>query len=291
MITPVISLDEIRGLVGRSESLFLEFKDARYSGRLDAIAKHTSAMANARGGRIIIGIEEQHVGKQRMSIAETLTPVANAQRAAEQISAYLAQTVRPTLPACSVYSVPADDTGTTGFVVIDVSESLHGHQSSDGRFYRRHSFGVEPLDERELRELLLAAQRADLDLVLLHVEKLEKLEPAAVVGAQEVTLGVRNAGGTAELYYRVTFRIENSGGDPTIYAPDGNYDNENPPTRIGKSLIFTASPRYAAFPGSTVPVLRLVLHSGKWSASARIWWTIAGATTREKAGVLAFAGS
>src|SRR5690348_5342518 len=131
----MLTLVDIRNLVGQSESLRLEFKEARGVTRLENIGKHVSAMANSRGGTIIYGIAETpDPSGGHHNVAGSLTPITTASREAGRISTYLAQRISPMLPAFEVYAVEASPGTDLGFVVVEIGESIRGHQAPDGRF-------------------------------------------------------------------------------------------------------------------------------------------------------------
>lgn len=95
-----------------------------------------------------------------------------------------------------------------------------------------------PLEERELRELLMLSQRADLQLVVMHAETFEAADPATLVHGHELALGVRNVGRAAELYYRVTFEISCKGERITksVYDPMATTTRSTDRSRSGGSM-------------------------------------------------------
>jgi hypothetical protein len=280
----MVTLADIEGLIGQSESLTLEFKDGRGVGQLEEVARQATAMANTRGGRIVYGIGEADKPNSPMSVAQELRPITNPSSYADRASAYLAHHVSPKLPTFEVNAIFAAAGSHEGYVVIDVGESIRGHASSDGHFYRRHSYGVHRLDERELRELLALANRADLELVGIVPGS---YEVAPLTGLGATIIGVRNSGSITEVLYRVTIGFEGVTVLPEAYDPSGNRNYDGLLKQYGDRYVFTGTERCAVFPGDVVPILQLEYHGRNgWRAGSKIVWSISGATTPTRKGVL-----
>lgn len=145
------------------ENLQLEFKRFKaVDGKLeqkdkDTLGKEIIAMANAEGGSIIIGIDED--GKRcAAKLTDTGLTAAELDGFQLSIQQYLLAKVRPRLYGITYTGVPIKDDKIA--VVISVPKSYsRPHALNDGNkdvFYIRHSNGVTNMSVDDLRKQFLA---------------------------------------------------------------------------------------------------------------------------------------
>jgi hypothetical protein len=147
--------DDIAALVSDQveESLTLEFKrELNLKSEPDKreAAKDVSGMANARGGRIIYGIDEAEVGNTGRKAAKALCPLTEV-NLDERLDNVLADAISPRVPNLRIYRVEIPN---GFFLVADIPASDYDlHMVSaygEGRYYRRTEKAVRPMTEPEI---------------------------------------------------------------------------------------------------------------------------------------------
>lgn len=131
------------------ESLHLDYKrsPALSKKNRDEIAKDVSAMANADGGLIIYGIEEDgHMPTQR----DCGVPDGTVTR--EWLENILTSTISPGIPDLNIRQIPGEP--GYSYFVIGVPKSYSGpHQAPTKRYYKRYNFKSAPMDDYEIRDV------------------------------------------------------------------------------------------------------------------------------------------
>ena len=141
----------------QSESTMIDFKRDTYGGS-DAdkkeLIKDTSALANTRGGMILIGIDEVD------GDASELTPVAgNTDKEIQRLNSILQSSIEPIIPGVEIHAVSINKTGHVILIKVPASWSAPHRTNSKGskRFYRRNSSGVYEPDVTELKKMFNAS--------------------------------------------------------------------------------------------------------------------------------------
>jgi predicted HTH transcriptional regulator len=132
----MISLDRLIEMIRLGEDSATEFKEARFSGTKmvapsrEHLARELAAMANAKGGWLILGIED----KSRRVVG---LPVDRLDAAVRFVEEVCHDAIKPALLiACFRREVP-DETGRpVPVLAIHVDQSPYVHQTSEGYFYR-----------------------------------------------------------------------------------------------------------------------------------------------------------
>lgn len=151
---------------GDAENSTLEFKSSRIfeknnSRVFDSLSKETTAFANALGGILIIGIEEN----SERQISE-IVPIQDASKSDSWLEDGLLPSITPNLKM----SIEQIEFEAGHLIVIDVPASRNGpHQASDMRYYARRLFRVDPLLAFEVddirRRILSEALGANLSIL------------------------------------------------------------------------------------------------------------------------------
>lgn len=143
------SLDDLRRIVKErlEETIQLEFKrELPPSGKNDDLAKDVAAMANAQGGVIVYGIDEDDTGR-----AKGLQPFPIA-GVAERVT-LVAQTLDQALTLSNVDTILAHDSKDNGFLVVEIETSGRAPHFLKGMALGRTAKGNVPLTRRQVGEL------------------------------------------------------------------------------------------------------------------------------------------
>jgi len=138
------------------ESLELEYKAGEALDGTDRckdeITKDVSAFANAAGGTIIYGISETNVGGIRR--ASELKPVDAVKFSKERLDQVI-NTIRPRIKGLTIIPVAIGERADRVCYVVIIPQSTTAHQARDRRYYRRRNFMAEPMDDYEIRDIML----------------------------------------------------------------------------------------------------------------------------------------
>lgn len=152
------SEQRIRELVQAAtpERADLEFKSgSELNKRRDELAadlsKGVSAMLNANGGVILVGIDEDRSTRS----ATGLSPVDAVAMPKERLESIILDNIRPKPSQIAIYPVRmgGDHEGLTVYV-IQIPPGETAHQARDRKYYRRRNFRAEPMEDYELREVM-----------------------------------------------------------------------------------------------------------------------------------------
>ena len=145
------------------ESLTLEYKASGAIDKTEAkkqeMAKDALAFANADGGQIIYGMKEKDHYPDGLDAG--IDPVQFPGIWFEQV---IQQNVSPQIEGLSIHEVPLEDgTGHVAVVVtIPPAQARAPHQAKDGRYYRRHNFGNQIMNDSEVRDTMRRATTPEL---------------------------------------------------------------------------------------------------------------------------------
>lgn len=151
--------------VAESERFDLEFKSGlELNKKTEELAKDlskdVSAMLNASGGVILLGVDED----KKTHTASGLSPVDPVAISKERLESIVLDNIHPK-PRVTIYPVPltGDHAGQVVYVVL-IPAGETAHQAKDFRYYRRRNFRAEPMEDYEVREVMHRAQAPDLRL-------------------------------------------------------------------------------------------------------------------------------
>lgn len=147
---PPKNLEDLERIVEErlEETVRLELKrELPPSGKNDDLATDMSAMANTEGGVIVYGIEEDDTGR-----ANALCPFPIS-GAAERVNLVARNSLNESLALGAVYSIPAEDATSLGFLVVEVPRSERAPHFFQGTAWGRTSKGNVRLTRRRVGEL------------------------------------------------------------------------------------------------------------------------------------------
>jgi len=118
-------------------------------------------MANSAGGRIIYGVSEYNeLGKNHLP--EKIDPVDLKIYSKEWLEQVISSNISPKIPNLTITPVPIDT--HTAVFVVEVPQSVLGHQANDKRYYKRHNFESTAMEDYELKDILNRQIHPDLEL-------------------------------------------------------------------------------------------------------------------------------
>lgn len=135
------------------ESLILEYKAAPAlmkgnQKKTNEISKDVAAFANAVGGIIIYGLEEdKHLPK-------CLDPISRSEISKEWLEQKIQDTIQPKIKDYTIHPIKIDDDDDKVVYLVQISQSLTAHQSYDKKYYRRHNFNVLAMHDYEIRDIM-----------------------------------------------------------------------------------------------------------------------------------------
>lgn len=151
--------EELLEKIRLGEDSFLEFKDVRFSGtkirgpKQDDLADEIAAFANARGGVLLLGIDDET--REPVGI-----PVERLDAVETQVRQACQDSVRPPMAPDIERLMLPDGAGVEQPVIrVDVPSSLYVHQSPGGYFHRVGS-SKRPIDPEQLARLVQQRSRS-----------------------------------------------------------------------------------------------------------------------------------
>ncbi|MFM0320075.1 ATP-binding protein [Paraburkholderia nemoris] len=169
------TLRAIQALIGvEAESVSLEFKDGTKLDGLSERAKtelitDVTAFANAGGGTIIYGVQEQQHNGQ--SLAAAISPVTDVHVTQDRLRDIIHSNTDPALRGFSITPIAAN--GGTVFVV-EVDEGDTAYQNKrDQKFYNRVDASARPMYAFAIRDVMNRRTRPHVDATLrIHRDEL-----------------------------------------------------------------------------------------------------------------------
>jgi len=146
---------------GEQENSYLEFKRELPS-TWDNATKHEfiadiSAFANAGGGDLIFGIQDDGEGIARKVIPQQINPDQDTRR----LQDFLLNLVEPRIPACEVFPVPVNVDGQSGYIIVvrTIRSWAGPHRvKTNQHFYIREGLRKRQIDVQELRSLFIRSE-------------------------------------------------------------------------------------------------------------------------------------
>ena len=134
------------------ESTELEYKAAGALGKDDAkkkeISKDVSGMANANGGVIIYGIQEDPADKRKPLRVDPINPSDYSKEWLENV---IHSNIRPRIPNLIIHSI--DVPGGVVYI-IELQQSNRAHQASNFIYYKRKNFKTDPMEDYEIKDIM-----------------------------------------------------------------------------------------------------------------------------------------
>jgi len=133
------------------ESIELDYKESpslqNTDGRKNEISKDVSAFANSAGGSIIYGVVENNHEPQ--SIDAGSDPKAISREWLENV---ITSRIHPKISGLIINPIRLS-TGRDIYLLY-IPQSHTAHQAHDKRYYKRHNFKSEPMEDYEIRDVM-----------------------------------------------------------------------------------------------------------------------------------------
>lgn len=213
----ISSISEINELINNKiiESPYLEYKASKALQKNDEckkqISKDVSAFANAGGGTILYGIVEEK--NYPIKIDEGFDPYETTKEWLDQV---INSTINRKIEGIVIKQIEIDRGDGRVIYTVQVPQSNRApHQAIDKRFYTRRNFISEPMEEYEIRDVLLRKQTPDLTLDLFfrrHEARIDAF-PLSLVNSEtthsiEFNGILRNEGGGEVEVAIITFLMD-----------------------------------------------------------------------------------
>jgi hypothetical protein len=188
------------------ESLSLEYKSCDSLKPSDnkarsEIGKDVSSFANSAGGVLIYGVIEYN-----NHLPEKLdTGYDPAVITREWLENIITSTIHPRINGVIITQVQLS-TASPGRVlyVVDIPQSDTAHQASEFKYYKRHNFKSQPMEDYEVRDVMNRATAPDLQI---HVRRVPC--PADGAGNGRLQLGLVNRGKVIAKYASCVSQVLN----------------------------------------------------------------------------------
>lgn len=203
------TIEDIQSLIDiqAEENTYYEFKDARAidDKQKAEISKDVSAFANADGGVIIYGLNED----RNTHKAVGLSFVDSLKYSKEWLENVIHSNIHRKIDNLRIYKVDNPHNINESIYIVKIPRSTNApHMSSDNKFYKRANFKVIAMEEYEVRDSYLRIQHSQLEIVDWYLEL--KNQNTAFTGETELTFRafIRNAGRTVENQYKLNINFE-----------------------------------------------------------------------------------
>ena len=172
------TLADIQNLIDNQmeESIKLDFKQADSLGKTEnkkkEISKDVSSFANTIGGIIVYGLVETN------DVASKLSFIDGNQKAysKEWLENIITSNIHPKIEGLKIFPIRKEnDISQTIYVVkIPASENAP-HMAQDKRFYKRHNFQAQPMEEYEVRNIYNKKAMTCLDIIKISFSEAESM--------------------------------------------------------------------------------------------------------------------
>lgn len=183
---------------GVQESQYLDYKRDVYGGDTKELLKDITSFANAYGGEIIVGVEEDGDGRP-----QSIPGVSDYKSEYTRYEQSAMTGIDPRIPGLKVYAVPSTDPAK-GAIVISVPRSSRAPHmvtvSGEDRFWRRHGRHKNRMTTADIGESFwLGREYLKQSMEYLEAAKAAALnsgisEPTLVLGALPASLPGRPIG-------------------------------------------------------------------------------------------------
>jgi hypothetical protein len=147
-------------LIGRHESLYLDFKENRGTSRLTTdnrknLSKALSGFSNALGGVIVWGVKAKHDAKTGLDVADEILPVKSTAVLLSDLAAATAELVQFPIPGVTHTPIHGPDEPGAGLVLtyVPAIDDAPRMAMTDHSYYRRTSNTFRHLEHYEVAEL------------------------------------------------------------------------------------------------------------------------------------------
>ncbi len=247
----------IQGLLGRQETLQLEFKanDRRdpifEDGVLNKagkriLAQEASAFANSAGGVIVFGVDCRVVDK--IDAAHELTPIASLSRAETSIRDAASELLQPRHDGIRVASVESEPGSDMGFIIVDVPRSdrrpHRSEASGQKQYFKRagsNSFAMEHYDIED------AFRRASSPILELHASLRRSMSIGTSEAVYHLVLAIENIGTMTAKH--ISLELGERSGD--VYTRSNSGAVVNIVSRLGEKWFIAAPFDFVVHPGQT----------------------------------------
>jgi len=174
---PGIKIEDIDILIAdkREEDRFLEYKDARILNTPEKLSEWVSALLNADGGLIIIGVCEDDPDKKK-KVEAKIFPVrkefVSKEYTKERIEQLIYSNIRSSSrPVINVYPVRDEADTSKAIYLIEIPQGDNPpYQASDGKYYRRLNATKYPMPHSEIADFFGKRRKPALSLILEIME-------------------------------------------------------------------------------------------------------------------------
>jgi hypothetical protein len=162
-------------LFGQSETIRLEFKNSKIFNEKkldrtrDALSKEVSAFANSEGGTIVIGIEEERIGKSRVAKGFD-EGVDRKIFYPERVQQLVESNISPSLVGIRIKVINISNKVGNVAYVIYVPKGVTAYQASDKRYYSRSEYEVKPMPDHEIRLRMMKGQMPQVKIGLSKIK-------------------------------------------------------------------------------------------------------------------------
>ena len=210
-IEDIQSLIEIQA----EENTYYEFKDARAidDKQKAEISKDVSAFANADGGVIIYGLNED----RNTHKASCLSFVNSSRYSKEWLENVILSNIHRKIDGLKIIKVDNPVNANEAIYVVKIPKSPNApHMSSDNKFYKRANFRVITMEEYEVRDAYYKVQHSILEIYDWYFEKLEMTDVAGNARFKFRAF-VHNTGKNVENQFKLNVNFDGQDAGPLTF--------------------------------------------------------------------------
>lgn len=196
------------------ESIYLDYKDGRAldSDKIAEITKDVSAFANADGGIIVYGVSENKASHKPEDYAPVTNPKITKEWLEQKISL-----IRRKIDGVLIFPIRLEGNPNDSIYVVKIPRSDNApHMALDNKYYKRHNFSSDPMEEYEVRESFFRGHYPKLEIVNCDLQDEECKE-----GDKTVTFSfkawIRNSSRVISKDYKLSASFFNLPKDTTCH--------------------------------------------------------------------------
>lgn len=217
------TIEDIQSLIDiqAEENTYYEFKDARAidDKQKAEISKDVSAFANADGGVIIYGLNED----RNTHKAVGLSFVDTLKYSKEWLENVIHSNIHRKIDDLRIYKVDNPHNINESIYIVKIPRSSNApHMSSDNKFYKRANFKVIAMEEYEVRDSYYRTQHSVLEIYDWYIERVE-VDKISAYSRYTLRAFVRNVGKTVENQFKLNINF--SGVDISLLEFEGLTSN------------------------------------------------------------------
>ncbi len=211
------------------ENTYLEFKRAEALKKEDKcksdISIDISAFANADGGILIYGIEEDN------HIANKISFINGNEITKEWLENVISSNINRKIDGLIIEPIRFENDIKKTIYIVKIPRSSNApHQASNKKYYKRKNFKNEILEEYEIRDLYNRKNNTQLEILEPIVHSKMHLIPENIEDNMNlrvkfhVDFYIKNIGKSVEQIFKTEFRFVFNSLDPIINQKINNYD-------------------------------------------------------------------